>query len=225
MSAPDIAQPKEQPISYAWRLHPLMRSVALLVQEVAVTPLVALFYRVRVTGRERLRHLDGPVLFAPNHCLHWDNGIILTAMPLSWRWRLAIAAGGETIFGNRFRGVLAASLGGAFPIARDGGVRRAIRALRAELERGFSILIFPEGKLTVDGPMQPFKPGTGLLAALSGTPVVPMRVKVRHHSLVDRIGWPLRGDVEVAFGEPLTFAHDSDPRDVTRSIQAAVLAL
>ena len=225
MTVGNVDQAREQAISHGWRLNPLMRSFALLVQEVAVTPLVALFYRVRVTGRERLSKLDGPVLFTPNHCLHWDNGIILTAMPLSWRWRLAIAAGGETIFGNRLRGVLAASLGGAFPIARDGGVRRAIRALRAELERGFSVLIFPEGKLTVGGPMQPFKPGTGLLAALSGTPVVPMRVKIRQYSLADRIGWPLRGDVEVVFGEPLTFAHDSDPRDVTRSIQAAVAAL
>jgi hypothetical protein len=52
-----------------------------------------------------------------------------------------------------------------------------------------------------------------------------MRVKIRQYSLADRIGWPLRGDVEVVFGEPLTFAHDSDPRDVTRSIQAAVAAL
>lgn len=225
MTVGNVDQAREQAISHGWRLNPLMRSFALLVQEVAVTPLVALFYRVRVTGRERLSQLDGPVLFTPNHCLHWDNGIILTAMPLSWRWRLAIAAGGETIFGNRLRGVLAASLGGAFPIARDGGVRRAIRALRAELERGFSVLIFPEGKLTVGGPMQPFKPGTGLLAALSGTPVVPMRVKIRQYSLADRIGWPLRGDVEVVFGEPLRFAHDSDPRDVTRSIQAAVAAL
>ncbi len=73
--------------------------------------------------------------------------------------------------------------------------------------------------------MQPFKPGTGLLAALSGRPVVPMRVKVRQHSLADRIGWPLRGDVEVVFGAPLRFALGSDPRDVTRSIEAAVAAL
>lgn len=216
---------KDPAIPYGWRLNPLMRSVALLVQEAMVTPLVALFYRVRVSGQEQLHRIDGPVLFAPNHCLHWDNGIILTAMPLSWRWRLAIAAGRETIFANRLRGVLAASLGGAFPVGLEGGLRGAIATLRAQLERNFSVLIYPEGKLTVGGPMQPFKPGTGLLAALSGRPVVPMRVKVRQHSLADRIGWPLRGDVEVVFGAPLLFALGSDPRDVTRSIEAAVAAL
>ncbi len=190
-----------------------------------VTPLVALFYRVRVSGQDKLHRVEGPVLFAPNHCLHWDNGIILTALPLSWRWRLAIAAGHETIFANRLRGLLAASLGGAFPLGHTGGLRRAIETLRAQLERDFSVLIYPEGKLTVGGPMQPFKAGTGLLAALSGRPVVPMRVKVRQLSLADRIGWPLRGDVEVIFGDPLRFAHGSDPRDVTRSIEAAVAAL
>lgn len=216
---------KDPAVHYGWRLHPAVRSLALLVQEAMVTPLVALFYRVRVSGRDNLHSVEGPVLFAPNHCLHWDNGIILTALPLSWRWRLAIAAGRETIFANRARGILAATLGGAFPLAREGGLRGAIQTLRAELERNFSVLIYPEGKLTVGGPMQPFKPGTGLLAALSGRPVVPMRVKVRQHSLADRIGWPLRGDVEVIFGGPLRFALGSDPRDVTRSIEAAVAAL
>lgn len=216
---------REPPVAYAWRLHPAVRSLALLAQEAIVTPLVAIFYRVRVTGRERLRSIEGPVLFAPNHCLHWDNGIILTALPVSWRWRLAIAAGRETIFRRRWRGILAAGLGGAFPVARDGGLRRAIATLRAPLERNFSVLIYPEGKLTVGGPMQPFQPGTGLLAALSGRPVVPVKVKVRHHSLADRIGWPLRGDVEVVFGPPLRFALGSDPRVVTRSIEAAVSAL
>jgi len=216
---------KDPTLPYGWRLHPLVRSVALVVQEAMVTPLVALFYRVRVSGQDKLHRVEGPVLFAPNHCLHWDNGIILTALPLSWRWRLAIAAGRETIFANRWRGLLAASLGGAFPVAREGGLRRAIETLRAQLERDFSVLIYPEGKLTVGGPMQPFKAGTGLLAALSGRPVVPMRVKVRQLSLADRIGWPLRGDVEVVFGDPLRFASGSDPRDVTRSIEAAVAAL
>lgn len=216
---------KDPGLPYGWRLHPLVRSVALVVQEAMVTPLVALFYRVRVSGQDKLHRVEGPVLFAPNHCLHWDNGIILTALPLSWRWRLAIAAGRETIFANRWRGLLAASLGGAFPVAREGGLRRAIETLRAQLERDFSVLIYPEGKLTVGGPMQPFKAGTGLLAALSGRPVVPMRVKVRQLSLADRIGWPLRGDVEVVFGDPLRFASGSDPRDVTRSIEAAVAAL
>lgn len=212
-------------IPYRWRLHPLTRGLALFAQEAVFAPLVALFYRVRVTGRERLRGLQGPVLFTPNHCLHWDNGIILSALPLAWRWRLAIAAGRETIFGNRLRGAVAASLGGAFPLAREGGLRRTIRTLQAELERNFSVLIYPEGKLTVGGPMQPFKAGTGLIAALSGRPVIPVRVKVRHHSLADRIGWPLRGDVEVVFGAPLRFPPGSDPRAVTRSIEAAVSAL
>lgn len=212
-------------VTYGWNLHPVARSLALLVQETMVSPLVAMFYRVRVTGREKLHRIEGPVLFAPNHCLHWDNGIILMAMPISWRWRLAIAAGRETIFANRIRGLVAATLGGAFPVAREGSLRRAMETFRARLERDFSVLIYPEGKLTVGGPMQPFKQGMGLIAALSGTPVVPVRVKVRKLSLADRIGWPLRGDVEVIFGEPLHFPRGSDPRDVTRRIQDAVLAL
>jgi long-chain acyl-CoA synthetase len=192
---------------------------------VFVWPLVTVLYRVKVRGREKLHGLAGPVLFTPNHCLHWDNGIILTAIPLGWRWKLAVAAAADDIFGNRLRGWLSAILADAFPLAREGAIRRSLELLGARLDRKFSVLIYPEGKLTIGGPMQPFKSGTGLIAVEGGTPVVPMKVKVRSMSLADRFGWPLRGDVEIVFGDPLTFASDTDPADATRRIEAAVAAL
>ncbi len=210
---------------FGWPLNPLVRSFGLLLQEAFIWPLVTVLYRVKVRGREKLHGLQGPVLFTPNHCLHWDNGIILTAIPLGWRWKLAVAAAADDIFGNRLRGWISAILADAFPLAREGAIRRSLELLGARLDRKFSVLIYPEGKLTVGGPMQPFKSGTGLIAVEGGTPVVPMRLKVRAMSLADRIGWPLRGDVEIVFGEPLTFASGTDPADATKRIEAAVAAL
>jgi 1-acyl-sn-glycerol-3-phosphate acyltransferase len=117
---------------------------------------------VRITGREKLEGLRGPVMFAPNHCLHWDNGIILMAIPLSWRWKLAVAAAADDVFGNKLNGFVSSILANAFPLAREGAIRRSLELLGARLDRKFSVLIYPEGKLTVGGPMQPFKSGTGL---------------------------------------------------------------
>ena len=211
---------------FGWPLNPAVRSFGLLVQQTLVWPLVHLFYRVRVRGRENLAGLRGPVLFAPNHCLHWDNGIILTAIPLGWRWRLAIAAAADDVFGSRIRGFGSALFANAFPLAREGAIRRSLELLGARLDRRFSVLIYPEGKLTVGGPMQPFKSGTGLIAVEGATPVIPVKLRINRMSgILDRRGMPLRGDVEVVFGAPLYFAGGTPPGDATARLEAAVAAL
>ena len=152
---------KRKPMRWSWPLSPRVRAVGVASQLFVMYPFVALFYRVRTTGMEALRDLDGPVLITPNHCLHLDNAIILSRLPLSVRWKLSVAAGAETIYGNPVKGVLASILANAFPLAREGSVRRSLELLGARLDKGFHILLYPEGKLTVGGPLQPFKAGAG----------------------------------------------------------------
>jgi acyl carrier protein len=62
--------------SWSWPLSPAVRALGLAFQVLLMYPFVGLFYRVRTTGLERLAHVEGPVLFTPNHCLHLDNAII-----------------------------------------------------------------------------------------------------------------------------------------------------
>jgi len=218
---------------YGWPLSPLVRSFGLLLQQTLVYPLVHVFYKVKVTGQEKLVGLRGPVMFAPNHCLHWDNGIILMAIPLSWRWKLAVAAAADDVFGNKLNGFASSILANAFPLAREGAIRRSLELLGARLDRQFSVLIYPEGKLTIGGPMQPFKLGTGLIAVEGATPVVPMKLKIGKVSVLDHLdrkweasrsnGW--RGDVEVVFGDPIYFPAGTPASDATAKLQAAVAAL
>jgi long-chain acyl-CoA synthetase len=95
------------------------------------------------------------------------------------------------------------------------------------------VLIYPEGKLTIGGPMQPFKSGTGLIAVEGATPVVPMKLKIGKVSALDHLdkkwepprsnGW--RGDVEVVFGDPIFFPAGTPANEATAKIQAAVAAL
>jgi 1-acyl-sn-glycerol-3-phosphate acyltransferase len=189
-----------------------MRALRIGLQELIMVPFVGLFYRVRIRGEHHLKGLEGPVIFAPNHHLHTDNAIILTHLPLAWRWRLSVAAAADDIFGNRLRGLGAAVLGNAFPLAREGAIRRSLELLGARLDRDFSVLIFPEGELTVGGPLKPFKAGAGLIAVEGATPVVPMKVRILRLSWVDRRGpgTSPRGDVEIVFGEPIFFAAGTD---------------
>lgn len=218
---------------FGWPLSPIARSAGILIQTLLLVPIFFSLYRVRVMGLERLRGLHGPALFTPNHCLHNDVGIILTRFPLALRWRLSVAAAADDIFGNPVRGFGSALIGNAFPLAREGAVRRSLELLGARLDRGFSILIFPEGKLTVGGPTQPFKSGTGMVAVLGATPVVPMKLKVSRMSRLDarrdpafagqRLPW--RGEVELVFGDPIQFAWDTDHLVATQQLEAAVAAL
>jgi long-chain acyl-CoA synthetase len=212
---------------FGWPLNPVVGALRLGIQQLLMLPAVALFYRRRVHGREHLDALRGPVLFAANHHLHLDNPIILAAIPARLRWKLSMAAAADDIFGNPLKGFLAALLGNAFPLAREGSVRRSLELLGARLDRDFSVLIYPEGRLTVGGPLQEFKAGTGLVAIHGAVSVVPLKLTVRRPSVIDA-GLPnrgLRGEVEVAFGAPMRFAIDDDPARATAAIREAVESL
>jgi long-chain acyl-CoA synthetase len=218
---------KRRPGSWGWPLSPIVRAIGLTTQVLLIYPFVHTFYRIRVTGLERLDGIRGPVLFTPNHCLHLDNAIILTRLPLGVRWKLSVAAGAETIYENPVQGVLASVIANAFPLNREGGVRKSLELLGDRLDRGFNILIYPEGKLTVGGPLQPFKAGAGLIAVEGGTPIVPVKINIHAMSWVDRRRWPsrIRGDVELVVGDPITFDADTDHAAATTRLEEAVAAL
>ena len=218
---------QRKPDDYRWPLSPAVRAFGLVFQTLLIYPFVHLFYRVRVTGLERLAAIDEPVLFTPNHCLHLDNAIILTRLPLGVRWKLSVAAGAETIYDNPIQGVLASLIANAFPLAREGAIRRSLELLGGRLDRGFNILIYPEGKLTVGGPLQPFKAGAGLVAVEGATPVVPVKLNIHSMSFIDRrrLPAPLRGEVEFVIGEPMWFDQGTDPAVATEAVRAAVAAL
>jgi len=212
---------------YGWPLNPVMGALRIGIQTAIVLPIATILYRHRIRGLEHLAGLRPPVLFAANHHLHNDNPLILTAIPLRWRWKLSIAAALDGIFRSRFRGFMATLIGNAFPLARTGAVRRSLDLLGARLDRGYNVLIYPEGQLTVGGPLQELKTGTGLVAVHGAVPVVPVRLKVHRYSRWDKgtDGTALRGDVEVAFGRPLEFGIDVDPVEATEKIRAALEAL
>jgi long-chain acyl-CoA synthetase len=213
--------------AWRWPLSPVVRAVGLASQVLLIYPFVHLFYRVRVSGMERIRPDDGPYLLTPNHCLHLDNGIILARLPFAIRWKLSVAAAADTIYANPVQGVLASVLANAFPLQREGGVRKSLELLGQRLDKGYNILIYPEGKLTVGGPLQPFKAGAGLIAVEGGTPIVPVKLKIHKMSIIDRRRLPasLRGDVELVIGEPMWFDAETDHAAATTRLEAAVAAL
>ena len=189
-----------------------------------VFPLLRVGYTVEVRGRERLRAVDQPCLIICNHNMHLDQAMLLRSMPADFRQRVAIAAAASDIFGNRIRGFGAGLLGNAFPFAKEGsGVRESLEYVARMLDEGWNVLIFPEGKLTVIGPMQPFKSGTGLLAVETGVPVVPMRIDVLRPGFYEGKWLPHpRARVRVNVGEPVRLAPGTSFAEATLKLEEAV---
>src|SRR5205807_747782 len=116
---------------------------------------------------------------------------IQTALPARFRHRLATAAGGEALealrtpppgrgflrrIWDRMEWISGVSLLNLFPLPRAAGFRKSFSYAGEAVDRGYSVLVFPEGRHTVDGKMNPFRAGIGLLADNLGIPVLPMRI-------------------------------------------------
>ncbi len=207
-----------------WGMQWWCRMTRGVLQRGVVFPFVALPYGLKVTGRENLEGITGPVLFASNHHLGLDNPLIIKAVPLEWRRRMAIA-GAANLWRNPVWWIMNPLLGNGFPLAREGPVRPSLENMGKIMDDGWSVLIYPEGELTVGGPIKPFMSGAGLVAVEGRIPVVPLRLHIHRLGSPTRFPFLRRGSVEVRFGEPLSFPPGTDYQDATAAIEKAVESL
>ncbi|MDE2817755.1 MAG: AMP-binding protein [Chloroflexota bacterium] len=207
-----------------WNRAGWCRAARAVLHSVIVNPGIRLLYRIQVDGKENLDGLTGPVLYAANHNLKLDAGMILLSLPASVRWRLAIAAAADNYFSSIWWQRFSPLLGNTFPFARYGPVRRSLENLGDLLDNEWSVLIFPEGDRT-DGEIKAFKPGTGFVAMESRTPVVPIRVSLEKEGIYEGASFPSRGKVTVQIGKPLVFPPGTDYLEATETLEQAVREL
>jgi long-chain acyl-CoA synthetase len=214
--------------------------IRMAVYYLLVWPATYVLAAPRIRGRERLRGVRGPVLVASNHITMVDIGYILAALPLRLRHRLAIAMEGErlremqhppaekNIFARaieRMKYALLVLLFNVFPLPQQSGFRESFAFAGDSADRGFSVLVFPEGHRTHDGRMAPFRAGVGLLAARLGLPVVPMRIDglFELKQANAKFAWP--GRVRVSIGDPVRFAAEAEADKIARDVEARVRSL
>jgi long-chain acyl-CoA synthetase len=215
----------------------LLRSVA---REAVILPLLRSYLRFTVVGRDNLRGLRPPLLFAANHTSHLDTPAVMAALPAAWRRRLAPAMMQEFFRAHfeperagllrRLRSGLAYHLAcgllNAFPLPQQlGGVRRALQFVGEEIDAGDCPLVFPEGHRSRDGALHPFMPGIGLMAVAMQVPVVPVHIDGLFALFGPGRRWPRRGPVRLRVGEALRFAPGTAHREAAQRIEAAVRTL
>jgi long-chain acyl-CoA synthetase len=224
----------------AWVLRWPVTWVRWLAQYLLMMPAVMLLGWPRIEGRENLRGWNGPLLVVCNHIDDVDVGFVQTALPARLRNRLATATGGEALealhtpaegrgfFGkifDRMQWVLGVSLLNLFPLPREAGFRQSFAYAGEAVDRGYSVLVFPEGRHTVDGKMNAFRAGVGLLANNLDVPVLPMRIVGMFEVKQAGKKFARPGTIGVRIGRPMRFAVDSDPAQIARELQSAVEAL
>ncbi|MEK6302613.1 MAG: AMP-binding protein [Acidobacteriota bacterium] len=203
-------------------------------------PLTRLMSRVRVAGRERIRGERGPLLFVSNHVAMVDQSLILAALPGRFHRKLAIAMEGEKLWGWRhprkdsgliarlaglIEYVLVVALFNVFPLPQKSGFRKSFAFAGELMDRGYSVLVFPEGRRARDERMQRFMEGIGLLARQLGVKVVPVRIDGLYELKKQRRYFARPGEVKVTFGEPLSFDDSDDPETITRTLEEKVSSL
>jgi len=211
-----------------------------VVLNLVARPAMLILAWPRIRGRGNLRGISGPVLVVSNHVTYLDPAYVLEALPGGLRRRLAVAMDGEALALMRkpapgtgfFAGLLGrvkyflvTSIFNVFPLPRVSGFRKSFAFVGDLIDRGWSVLVFPEGELTRDGDIAPFRAGIGLLAARLKVPVVPMHLAGLYDRRVADKSWAPPGHIRVSIGAPVRFGESDAAEEIARDLEGRVGAL
>jgi long-chain acyl-CoA synthetase len=241
-----LAQPTARRSDYTyprWTQLAAVRLFRLLVYYALTWPATLILAHPKIIGRENLDSLRGPALFVANHTTRRaDIGLILFALPARFRHRLATAMSGENLrefrrpprewfFAKRWlwrlNYFLVVSLFNVFPLPQFSGFRESFRFAGESADRGYSILVFPEGVINdrATPEMVPFQQGIGLLAQNLQIPVVPMRLDGVWQMKQERRRLAHSGELTVHVGAPVTFPPHALPAQIAARLQSLVGSL
>jgi 1-acyl-sn-glycerol-3-phosphate acyltransferase len=205
------------------------RAVRETILQFLLAPLMDLYTRPRVFGREIFRHLPHPVIFVANHSSHLDTPTILRALPLKWRQRTAVAAAADYFYKKRAAANAVALVFNTVPLARQGGGmgNGATAHVDRLIDQRWNLLMFPEGTRSRDGRLGKMRSGAAAFAQAHGIPIVPIYVKGTHDAMPPGRNWPKRRHflsrrhrVEVHFGEPIWPGLDENRHDVMDRVRS-----
>lgn len=209
-----------------------------LFLEIVAQPFVWFLGAPRVTLAEG-ELPDGPVIVIANHVTAYDAAIVLYALPRKLRRRTAIAMVGEMLLdykrgrnqGNWFLNFFAppqywlvTALYNVFPMPRAHGFRKSFQHAGEAMDRGYSVIIFPEGARYYEGGIRPFRSGIGLIVQEARVPVIPVAL-VGLDEMHREGRWFRSGKLEIRVGQTIPVDDAAEPAEITSRLEAAVRKL
>ncbi len=158
--------------------------------------LIHTFYRLEKTGLENIP-AKGPAVLVCNHVSFVDPLVVLAASPRPIRFVMDYRIFSMPVVSFVFR------TGKAIPIASAKEnpklLEDAYDEVSKALRNGELVAIFPEGRITDNGEMYPFRSGIERIVLRDPVPVIPLALKGLWGSMYSRKGGP-------AFSKPSRLA-------------------
>jgi len=153
-----------------------------------------LFTRWRVLGREHIP-AEGPLLVAANHMSLTDPPIVGVSIK-----RPAMSLAKEELFRSRIQRYIFHNFG-AFPIRRGGMNRNLLRFAERWFGEGMALIVFPEGRRSMEGQLVDAFSGAALIAVRNGVPILPVGIHGTE-KITGLTWWLRRPRVTVNIGRP-----------------------
>ena len=223
---------RDENIYPIWPWSRLQSAVRVLFIETVMRAFVAVLGNPHVVRAEAPKK---PMLIVSNHVTVYDVPLILYALPGKMRRRVAVAMAGEMMLnlrkarnlGNWFLNLcgppayfLITALFNVFPLPQLGNFRKSFQQAGRAMDRGFHVLVFPEGKRTPDGLMHAFQKGAGMLWKELQCDALPVYL-----GGMSTGKWFRSGTLSIRIGQPIPFNPDLEPAEATRVLEEAVRQL
>jgi long-chain acyl-CoA synthetase len=221
---------------WLWPVH-WLRAVFV---EMALRPLIWLLADPAVVT-SKVPEAPEPMLIVANHVTAYYGPLIQYALPGAMRRHIAAAMSGEMLedfrhFRNPEHGpryqrfdpfgplawLLLTALFNIFPLPRLRDFQRSFAHAGEALDRGYNVLVFPEGTQSAEGALARFRPGIGLLVRQSGVAVLPVALLGLGELKAGRRSWFRSGLIEVRVGQPLRFSDSETEATIAERLHAEV---
>ena len=213
--------------------------------EAVMRPLVWLLADPRVVAPEMpaspAAASGEPMLIVANHVTAFDGPLVQYALPGPVRRRIVAAMAGDMLEEYRhFRNpesaagkrgyylpgpliyFLLTALFNVFPLPRRRSFQRSFAHAGAAMDRGYNVLVFPEGTRSAEGTLARFRGGIGLLVKESGAAVLPVALRGLGELKAGGRRWFRSGKIEVHVGQPIRFGPEESEAAITARLHAEV---
>jgi long-chain acyl-CoA synthetase len=197
---------------------------------------------VRKSGRGAPGEINSshPLLLIANHVSTYDMPLVLYALPGRMRRHVAAAMAANILEDWRRRRnqgswfldalgpltyLVVTVVFNVFPLPRSVGFRQSFQHAGEALDRGYNVLVFPEGHRSEDGQLQRFRSGIGLLVAESQTPVLPVALAGLGAMKLGRVRWFRSGKLRVVVGAPMSFGAEMSAEEITERLRDEIARL
>ncbi len=232
LSGSTKAELHDENIYPLWPWTRVQSAIRALFIELVMRPLVAILANPKMVRPEAV---PKPVLIVSNHVSLYDVPLILYALPGAMRRRAAVAMAGEMILnfrkarglGNWFLNLcgpaayfLITGLFNVFPLPQLGNFRKSFAHAGQAMDRGFHVLVFPEGRRTPDGVMHEFQKGSGMLWKELQCDALPVYLGGMSSGK-----WFRTGKLSIRVGKTIPFPVGMEAAEASRVLEDAVRRL